>query len=300
MVIYFDVLFLINLIMNFIILYFVALVLNLNKNHLRILIGALIGCVFLLSVLSHTLLFMDTLIFRILVSLAMIFVSFYPNTVKDFLKQLGFFYLISFMVGGGALAFFYFFNLNRFFSQGIFLLNNISIPWWILLVSSLILFIIFKFIWPLIYHILSKDALLVPICIVFDQKKINVKALIDTGNDLHDPLSDYPVIIVEFDAVKEMFNAEIQNFLKSSSEDVLSEIGTKISGSKLEHRFRLIPFESIGKSKGMMIGFRPDFVTIFFNNKLLEAKNTVIGIYQRTLSSDGNYRALMNPDLLRE
>ncbi|NLC62783.1 MAG: sigma-E processing peptidase SpoIIGA [Thermoanaerobacterales bacterium] len=300
MIIYFDILFLINLIMNFVILYFVGLVLNLSKNPFRILIGALIGCVFLLSVFSQTLYFLDSLIFKVLVSVLMISVSFHPKALKDFIKQLGFFYLISFMVGGGALAFFYFFNLSSFFPKGILLINNISIPWWILLISSLSLFVVFKYIWPLIYHMLSKDALLVPVSIFLDQKKICINALIDTGNDLHDPLSDYPVIIVEFDAVKDMFTSEIQNFLKSSCEDNLKQIDKTISGSELEHRFRLIPYESIGKSKGLMVGFRPDLVTIFFNNKLVQAKKTVIGIYQRTLSSDGKYHALMNPDLLRE
>ncbi|HHW02982.1 MAG TPA: sigma-E processing peptidase SpoIIGA [Thermoanaerobacterales bacterium] len=300
MVVYLDVVFLINLIMNFLILLFVAIVLNLKKNYFRILLGAAGGCLFLLSIALPNFTVFQSLFCKIALSAAMIVASFQPRCFKDFIKILSFFYLISFMVGGGAFALFYFYNLKDTFMNSMLLINNISVPWWILLVSSLTLFLFFKYLWPLVYRIISKDVLLVPMTVTFDEKSLEVKALIDTGNDLHDPISDCPVVIVEFDAVKDFFSTDLQAVLMKETEENLKHMGELISGSKWATRFRLIPFESIGKSKGLMIGFKPDMITLSFNNKILEIKDVILGIHQRILSPDGTYRALLNPDLLNE
>ncbi|WP_422444238.1 sigma-E processing peptidase SpoIIGA [Thermoanaerobacterium sp. DL9XJH110] len=298
MVIYFDVVLLINLMMNFLILWLVAVVLNLEKRFSRLFAGAAVGCLFLLAVLSPGFAFLESTAPKIALSAAILVVSFWPFGLKDFLKILGFFYLISFMVGGGAFAFFYFFKLKDAFFKGYLLVNNISVPWWILLVSSSLILLFFKYMWPLIYQILSRDKLLVPVTVMFDKKRLELKALIDTGNDLHDPINDYPVIIVEFGAVKDLFNPPLREALEKGTEESLREIGDVISDSGWASRLRLIPFESIGKSKGMMVGFKPDLVVINFNNRVFEIKNAVIGIYQRVLSPDGAYCALLNPDIL--
>lgn len=297
MVIYFDIVFLINLVMNFLILLFVGIVLNLKRNYIRIFLGAIVGCLFLLSLFfSNPIL--QAMPFKIALSFLMILLSFRLKDFKEFFKVLGFFYLISFMVGGGAFALFYFYNLKEAFSSNILLINNISVPWWILLVSSLVLLIFFKYLWPLIYRVLSRENLIVPIKIVFGQKSLELKALIDTGNELHDPVSDYPVIIVEFEAIKDFFNQDIQEAMRKGPEKSLEDLGRILSGSKWATRFRLIPFESIGKSKGLLIGFKPDLITVDFNDNVLEIKGAILGIYQRILSSNGTYRALLHPDLI--
>jgi len=230
----------------------------------------------------------------------MIIVSFSPGKLRDFLKITGFFYLISFMVGGGAFALFYFFDLKETINNSFLFINHISIPWWILLVSSILLFLFFKYLWPLIYHILEKANLIVPLKIEFGDKTLETNALIDTGNELHDPISDYPVVIIEFNEIKSLFNPTIQKLLSESDEENLSSVAEYISNTVWAARLRLIPFESIGRKKGLMLGFKPDSITFSFNNKVINVKNAVLAIYHRNLSPDGSYRALLNSEMLNE
>lgn len=298
MVIYFDIVLLINLLMNFLILLFVAIVLKLKINLVKIFAGAMIGCLFLFSIIIPYLKIFQSLTFKLILSMAMILLSFRPHCFKDFIKILGFFYLISFMVGGGAFALFYFYNLKDTVSGRMLLINNISVPWWILLISSFMLFLFFKYFWPLLFRMLSKDILLVPMKVDFGTRSLEITALIDTGNDLRDPVSDYPVVIVEFNAVKDLFSKDLQSILMKGTEVNLQDMSELISETKWATRFRVIPFESIGKSKGMMIGFKPDMITVNFNNKIMGIQDAVLGIYQRALSPDGTYRALLNRDLL--
>jgi len=57
----------------------------------------------------------------------------------------------------------------------------------------------------------------------------------------------------------------------------------------------MIPFNSIGKTSGMLIGFRPDQVMVGAKNS---RQDVVIGIYNDKLTPDGRYQALLSPDLL--
>jgi stage II sporulation protein GA (sporulation sigma-E factor processing peptidase) len=270
MILYLDVVLFINLVMNFLILWFVGMVLNLKKSLWKIGAGAAIGCLFLLSVVSPMFAFFESVLSKIIISFLMIFISFSPMKIRDFIKISGFFYLISFMVGGGAFALFYFFDLRETIFNSILLLNHISIPWWILLVSSIVLFLFFKYLWPLIYHILMKDTLIVPIKIELGDKTLETNALIDTGNDLHDPISNYPVIIIEFEEIKSFFSPALQKILKESTDENLEDVAKFISNTDWAVRLRLIPFESIGRIKGLMLGFKPDCVMINFDNKILK------------------------------
>ncbi|MGI6425488.1 MAG: sigma-E processing peptidase SpoIIGA [Tepidanaerobacteraceae bacterium] len=298
MAVYFDIVFLINLLMNLAILYFVALMLNLKRVFWRLLSGAIIGCLFLLGMLSEKYMILQEFPIKVVISVIMISVSFWPFNLRDFFKTIGFFYLISFMMGGGVLAFFYLLNINKYSLANSLVINSISVPWWILLISTLILYIFFKIIWPLIYKILTKDTLLVPITIVLDEKPLEITALIDTGNDLFDPISNYPVIIVELEAIKNIFNEDLEFLLHRGTEDDLTALGNMISNSQWASRFRVIPFESIGKSKGLMVGFKPDLVKIIYDNRIIKTKNAIIGIYQKVLSPERTYNALLNPVLL--
>lgn len=299
MVVYLDVLFMINLAMNIVIILFVAQILDLKPSFLKILWAALLGNILLMEVVYPYVVFFKSLEFRLLVSIAMVMIAFNPIRLRDFVKILGFFYLISFMVGGGVLAFFYLINMDRAFTDGIFLFNSISIPWWILLVSSSFMLLFFKFLWPLLYNIMVKDKLLASVTVMFRGKSASFPSLIDTGNDLSDPVTSDPVIIVEFDAIRCLLDEKYQTIIESMVEGDFS-YNSMLSASLTNHiPWRLIPYESIGKSYGIMVGFKPDLVTITYENRIIETKNVIIGLHKRQLSSDYTYRALLNPGLLK-
>lgn len=291
MIVYIDIIFLINLMMNLCILYLVSLALNLKITFFRLFLSSLLGCLFLLELFSYRLELLKSFHIKMLISIAMAFISFWPFNLKGFIRILGFFYLISFLVGGSALAFFYFFNIDIDPLKKNLLTKHISLQWWILLLSSIVILILFKYLWPKIYKALQREQLLLTICINFGEKSIKTKALVDTGNDLCDPISRYPVIITEDKVLRKLLNdSQTEYFLTDKA----------ISCSQLANRIRVIPYESIGKSKGIMMGFRPDSITVELKDKNITTDKAVLGIYKRTLSDDGSYNALLNPDILSQ
>jgi stage II sporulation protein GA (sporulation sigma-E factor processing peptidase) len=297
MVIYLDVVFAINFIMNLAILYLVKLILKFRSKRFRLAIAALLGNLFLLDMFFINSKFSNTIPGKIFASILMVLAAFYPLTLPEFLRALSLLYFVSFMVGGGAFALFYLIKNNNAFSQDL-LVNNISVPWWILLVSFAFLFIFFRLVWSMIYKRLLISSLIVPVTIYIAGEQLKIRALLDTGNDLKDPLSGNPVMIVEYSAVERFLPEEIRRCLKGDILESIQELEKSILHSSWAKRIKIIPFTSIGKNKGIMMGLKVDRICILLDERVYEADNVVLGVCNFTLSPWGNYEALLSPESL--
>lgn len=87
---------------------------------------------------------------------------------------------------------------------------------------------------------LSKKDMLCNISIIFEEGKVDVNAIIDTGNFLKEPLTGKPVIIVEKDVLKSVIPVDILG----NMQEIIS--GTKILEDKYMSKIRLIPFSALG------------------------------------------------------
>jgi stage II sporulation protein GA (sporulation sigma-E factor processing peptidase) len=63
-------------------------------------------------------------------------------------------------------------------------------------------------------------------------------------------------------------------------------------------RLRVIPFEALGTENGMLVGFKPDSVYIEKDAETKSIKDIIIAIYSKKLSKNGDYKALLHPDLV--
>lgn len=70
--------------------------------------------------------------------------------------------------------------------------------------------------------------------------------------------------------------------------------------SKWASRFRIIPFRSLGRDNGMLVGFKPDEIIIFDSERKIQSGNIIVAIYSKNLSGDGEYSALIHPEMLKE
>jgi stage II sporulation protein GA (sporulation sigma-E factor processing peptidase) len=296
--IYLDVLFLENVVMNYLILLVTAKFSKSQASNLRLLLGALVGAAYVVVLITlPNVKVYYTFGAKILLSIVIIAVAFSPNKLSTFIKTLAVFYVSTFIFAGAALAFIYFNQSEGFVRNGIIYAFWQS-KWTFLFLSIAMVGIIVRVFMEVLQHRFVKDKLLIPLKISFERKIIDMSALVDTGNSLHDPLSDLPVIVVEFKAIQNILPEEIQNIFVQSKENDLSSVTSIVSGSKWLARFRIIPFSSLGKENGMLIGFKPDYIEIGENKDRKGINNVIVGIYNRTLSKNERYRALLSPDLV--
>ena len=122
------------------------------------------------------------------------------------------------------------------------------------------------------------------IVIGFNNREIETKCFYDTGNNLKDPVTKTPVIIINPDTAQQLLP---ENFYKKFliTKDVVALYISFFDKLNL----KLIPYKTITE-KGFIIGFVPTKVTIDGNNT-----KAIIGISSSTISKDKSYNAIVNP-----
>jgi len=294
MYIYAEYLLLENIIINYIILYVTKKFTRTETDILRLTIASIIGALYTLVVFYPSLIFLTKFIVKFSVSILMIIIAFNPAKLKRFLKQIATFYVVSFVFAGAALALFYFSNVDAYIGGGIFYIKNF--PPMLLIIAIILSWILIRFTWGYLQIKLNKGKIFIPITIDLNNKKVDLIALLDTGNSLKDPISNTPVIIVQFSAIQNLLPIEIQSIFLKYNENNLDIISAIMATTIVEMKFRLIPFKSLGKENGMLLGFKPDKVTLK-NEEEKTIFEIVIGIYNSNLSNDNEYMALLHPEI---
>lgn len=293
-VIYIDVLFTVNLIINFLLIKACCAFISLKQNKYRIFLGAFIGACYAVLVFFPNFSVLYSTISKLLISMLIIACSFPFYSIGSYLKTLLIFYVVSFGFCGCVLAVFYFSDigarLGAVYSNGIFYFN---LPWTILALSGLLFCISVK-----LFGIISRKSytsrnLRKKLFLSFDGKTAEITALMDTGNSLVDPITLTPVIIAEYRTIKPLFSEEVNNGLERIGKDNLTWIMSEVVEKGLPAR--LIPFSSLGKENGMLLGFIPDKAEICDDSGIRILEKCVIGISEKPLSKDRSYTALLNP-----
>lgn len=293
MTIYIDLIFLENLFMNSIIIFATSIILKKETKILRILIGSIIGagyaCIYYISNLE----IYSSIILKIILSVVIVFVSFNSKNIKNLLKEILIFYLTSFTFGGVAFALLY------FISPGDILLKNGTLvgiyPLKIILIGGILGFIIVILSFKNIKNRFTKKDMFCKITINFEGKEKEIKAIIDTGNFLKEPLTKKPVVIVERDILKTIIPADIlDNIYQISNKDSLN------IEEKYLLKIKLIPFSALGIENGILVGIKPDKFSINYQGKRWYENNVIIGVYDKKLSKFNNYNSLVGLDIIEK
>lgn len=293
MTVYIDIILLENLCMNYIILFATAYIMKIKISHIRIIASSSIGAVYSIMLYMQILPIYSSIFMKIILSVVMVYISYAPKTVKIAIKQLIIFYLISFAFGGCAFALLYFVK-----PQDIFIKNGVYIgtyPLKIALLGGIVGFIITYIAFKIIKNKATKEEMIYKLKIKINDKTVEVNALLDTGNKLKDPITLVPVIVIE--------KQKLYNFLP---EEILENIDKIIGGDsdklieeniKYMSKFRVIPYNSIGKQNGLMLGFKADEVKIIIDEEERTIKNTIIGIFNQSFNSQ-TYSALISLEII--
>ena len=117
-----------------------------------------------------------------------------------------------------------------------------------------------------------------------------MRGVIDTGNLLTEPFSEYPVILAERAAVAAVLDDDFLAAVDSGCINYNDPDKTALGGG------RIIPFSSVG-GDGLLLAFKPRLVTIEHNDKKTETDRVYVGVLARgRVSGDG--QAIINPDAL--
>lgn len=292
MTVYLDVIFLENILMNYIILAAtVVITKNQTKhNQLRLIFASIIGSTYAILLYLKVFKIYETFFAKIILSIIIVFVALNPKSVKELLKRILTFYLVSFVFGGCTVALMYLINPNK-----IILKNGVFVgtyPIKVAIIAGAIAFIVVQIVFKINKAKVTAKDIIYTIEISMHNKKTKVKALLDTGNMLKDPITNVPVIVVEEKIMKKVIPSKF--FEVGIGGDESEEI------EMYKTRIRMIPFSSIGKENGMLMGIKVDNVKVIDYDGTKEIKNVIVGIYKKNLSKNDKYNALIGLNLLEK
>ncbi|MBQ1935427.1 MAG: sigma-E processing peptidase SpoIIGA [Clostridia bacterium] len=283
MIVYADVLFLINFIINVLLLQATALLGKCQRVAGRMIFGAALGAVYAVCMFFPRLHLFYTLLFKLVFGSVLMALVFRPVRLSAFLRISGIFYAVSFLFGGAV------FGVMLLTDAGIMsraIIQNgvlyFDLPAGVLF-GTVSLCLLGVWVWRKTAPLrLRKQSLYREVQVSYDGKTVSLQALVDTGNTLTDPLTLTPVMIAELDALREL--------LPPCPTFSIEEL----SVGAMATRLRVIPFTSLGTKHGLLLGFRPDAVTIAANTYY----DVVVGLYEHHLSDDRSYNALVGADLI--
>ena len=191
MTIYLDLIILLNFFLDFLLLVTVSLILRRNVKLIRLIMGAFIGGISVISLFIN-MSSLSLFILKFITSIFMCLISFSYKSLKYTLNNVLYLYLVSIILGG----FLYFINDSVSYKNiGLIFFNNgFSINLLIIIVASpIILFLYYK------QTIKQKEELnkkyIVDITF-FNDKKLKLTGFLDTGNNLYDPYKKRPIIVI--------------------------------------------------------------------------------------------------------
>lgn len=281
--------------MNSIILYATAIILKFKPKTYRIIISSAIGSVYAIITYITEIQIYTSVILKAILAVVMVYVAFNPQSLKKMWKQVAIFYLTSFVFGGVTLYLIYYIKPEEVFIKNGFFAGEKILK--IIMLGAIVAFIMIKISLKIIKTRISPKDMYCKIKIKLNEKKIETKAMIDTGNLAKEPITNTPVIIVESTLLEEALPRQILNNLENILCGDLSQISEEIQ-EKYISRLRCIPFSSLGKQNGMLLGIRADEIEVETEEEKKITKNIIIGIYDKSLTKRGEYRALIGIELI--
>ena len=225
----------------------------------------------------------------------MIYVSFKPKNMKEFLRQITFFYLTSFVFGGAALGVIYMVNAGKISIQNGIIIGNYTLKtiFMGIILAFIIIVVSFKFIKTKI----SKNDLFCNITIKINKKSVKTKAMVDTGNLLKEPITNISVAVVEHKILYNVVPTEILENIENILGGDFSNISENVKKEYMS-KLKVIPFSSLGRQNGMLLGLKADALEIEESDGSKIVDRIIIGIYNKKLSKKGEYGALLGIDII--
>lgn len=261
---YIDVYFLVNVVVDWLTLRLTAWIRKEPVTTSRIVGASIIGSSYAVLCTFTEIAFLQSVLMKLLVATAMIVLTFSYRHIKPLLRQMAVYFFVSFTLGG-----------IMFVVQTI-LFTNIG---YVGQLAIALLMVVFMIRFVVIDHRQQKIKFdhLADVVIRIQNEEHRCRALIDTGNQLYEPISQFPVVIAE--------RAHWQNV------DLYAE--------QWIHRLRIIPFKGIQKGSQMMPALRIDCIEIMVNDERFVNHHAYVGFTTEPLATDRSYQAIVHPALVQ-
>lgn len=274
LIIYLDVLIIVNLIINYYILLLTAKINKAEYKNFKLILGAFLGALFSVYIFLPQQHIIIDILMKLFTAALTILISFRFISIKNFLRNVFIMFITSFSFAGAIFA------VWAIFRPRGFIINN-SVVYFDISPIFLVLFSVFFYlIITILNSILKRSAITAKNCkvnIVLKDSQATLEGIFDSGNSVKDILSNSTVIFIG----------------KKSLEILLGK--NKINDYEFQDRYRVLPCKTVTGSK-LLEALRCDSAKVTFENKEIILNAPIIALSENI--DEGDYSAILNPEIL--
>lgn len=279
-VIYIDTLFLLNTLVDYLLLLASAKVAGEPLRRGRFALGAVLGGLYACAIFLPGMGFLSRPLCRVAAAVLMVLCAFWGT--RRLLRQTLVFASLAFAFGGGVMA------VSLLGHRGLSLEGGVvysGLDLKIVLLSAAgcyaVLTLLFKK-WA--RHTQAAGELL-PVTLRLGARSVSFLALLDTGNTLSDPISGRPVLVAQRDCVAPLLPAGL---LPEGLYDPAGFLAG-LADESWRSRFRLLPYRAVGVAGGLLLALRVDEAQVGGRSR----GASLVALSPSPVSDGGAYTALV-------
>ena len=279
-VVYIDALFLLNLIVNYLLLLAAAKLAGEPLRRLRRAAGAALGGLYAAAIFFPGMGFLTHPLCKLGAAVLMLLTGFGGS--RRLLRVTLVFFGLSCAFGGGIFA------IGLLGGRGLTLRNGVLysvMDLRILLLSAAVCYAVLTRVFRRTARHGRREVL--PAVLILEGRRVAVNALVDTGNTLTDPVTGRPVMVAEGSRLSPLLPGE-----RVLDEKALRDpVGTleRLSRGGRGRRFRLLPYQAVGVECGMLLALRLDDARVGAE----DYGGILVALSPNPVSDGGGYSALI-------
>lgn len=268
MVVYIDILFIENFIINCFLLTMTIRIIKQRLSLRRIFLSGGIGALYTFCFFLDKYYLLTAFPAKLIISMLLVYIVIGRKNHRESLKAWGIFILLSLCLSGVLLLLSQ--QQNSYSINDGFILNKLSIQY--IFLALMFSYIFFERAILLIKDRTITSDFMYEVSFEIEGNKYKINAFLDSGNELREPVTALPVIIVE---EKKISNVAIVK----------------------ENAYR-IPYNVVNGNSGYLYGIRVNGVKLFQRGKLILTQDMIICTCSNKLSKEDSYEALLSRRVL--
>ncbi|NLZ93807.1 MAG: sigma-E processing peptidase SpoIIGA [Firmicutes bacterium] len=281
-----------NFMMNTFLLYLTARLMGREVGKRRLFAGGFIAALYSLAIFTPASAIIFSWVGKIAASVIVIFFTFRPQRFAELIRLCGAFFLTSFFLAGTIFAFYFFGSAPAMVKGGIFYLETPRPG--MLFAGVIITFSLLLLVWHFSERQRKRKIFQMTLVICEKKRKIKVNALVDTGNQLREPLTDKPLCVASYKALRSLLPEALITAYDQGG-DPVEALGSL--DVEQETCFGIAPFRSLENS-GILVTYRPTLVLLEYGGYKEARKDIVFALTARPLSLDNDVEVLLHPFVL--
>lgn len=283
-VIYVDTLFLLNGLIDYLLLLASARLAGEPLRRLRFALGGVLGGLYAVAIFLPGGAFLSHPLCKAAAAVLMVLTAY--GGQRRLLRQTVIFLALACAFGGGVLA------ISLLGQQGLALNAGVfysALDLKMVLLSAAVCYAVLTAVFQRAGKHSSLTGELLPARLALGERSVDFTALVDTGNTLTDPVTGCPVMVAEGACLGPLFPPE-QGPTQADLADPAGAL-ERLGAGEWKNRFRLLPYRAVGVSCGLLLALRVDSLRLGER----ELGSALVALSPTPVSDGGGYRALIGP-----